>query len=48
MVERGCGAPPRHAVRRVEVGIGADARDREWDDSDANLFRAYLTWRHQF
>jgi hypothetical protein len=32
----------------VELGIGADARDREWDDSDANLFRAYLTWRHQF
>ena len=32
----------------VELGIGADARDREWDDGDANLFRAYLTWRHQF
>ena len=32
----------------VELGVGADARDREWDDGDANLFRAYLTWRHQF
>ena len=39
------------ATRRSERSkseSAPDARDREWDDSDANLFRAYLTWRHQF
>jgi hypothetical protein len=36
------------SIGDFEVGLGADARDREWDGSDSVLFRAYLTWRHEF
>jgi len=32
----------------LEAGVGADQRRRDWNDSDALLGRAYLTWRHDF
>jgi hypothetical protein len=32
----------------VDVGIGADALDRKWNDTDEVEVRAYLTWRHEF
>jgi hypothetical protein len=32
----------------LELGIGADGRDRDWNDTDAVLFRAYLTFQHEF
>ena len=32
----------------VEVGVGADQRDRDWNDSDALLGRAFVSWRHEF
>jgi hypothetical protein len=32
----------------ISVGAGADARDREWNGTDTVLFRAFLTWEHEF
>ena len=32
----------------LEVGVGADQRQRDWNDSDALLGRAFVTWRHDF
>jgi hypothetical protein len=32
----------------VELGIGADSRKRDWNGTDAVLFRAWLTWQHEF
>ncbi len=31
----------------LEVGVGADQRDRDWNGSDALLGRAFVTWRHE-
>jgi hypothetical protein len=33
---------------QFELGVGADARDRKWNNTDETEFRAYLTWRHEF
>jgi Capsule assembly protein Wzi len=30
----------------VEAGFGVDSEDREWDDGDAVLPRAYVSWQH--
>jgi len=30
----------------LEAGIGADYRDREWDDTSALLPRASITWHY--
>jgi len=32
----------------LELGVGADGRDRDWNNTDAVLFRAYLTFQHEF
>lgn len=32
----------------VEAGVGADQRDRTWNDTDALLGRAFVSWRHEF
>jgi hypothetical protein len=31
----------------VEASVGADYRDREWNDTDAVLPRASVSWRYQ-
>lgn len=33
---------------RIEGGIGADHRDRAWNDTDATLLRAWLSWTIPF
>jgi hypothetical protein len=39
----------RHPIRGgwIEAGVGADYRDREWNDTEAVLPRASLSWRYQ-
>jgi hypothetical protein len=32
----------------IEASIGADYRDRQWNDTTALLARAALSWRHEF
>ena len=31
----------------VEVGVGADQRDRDWNNGDVLLGRAFVSWRHE-